>query len=340
MLQWEGYKMANLGNIYRKNGTVHGESEEKANLSNIYRKYGTVIALFVLVLIISIMNSKFLSMYNILNVFRQVSINGLIAFGMTFVILTGGIDLSVGAILALTGMVLGLMVASGTPDLIAIPLVLLLGALLGWFNGVLISKVKLQAFIVTLATMTMFSGITMIISDGIPAMGITENSPILNFFSQGDILGIPFPMIILLVVFALLLIILQKTVFGRGVYAIGGNEEVARLSSLPTDRIKTSVYIISGVMSALAGVILTSRLSSSQPTAGAGFELDAIAAVVIGGTSLAGGKGRLFGTLIGVLIIGVLNNGLNIIGVSAFYQQFIKGLVILLAVILDRKSSR
>ncbi|WP_078435138.1 MULTISPECIES: ABC transporter permease [Bacillaceae] len=332
--------MANLGNIYRKNGTVHGESEEKANLSNIYRKYGTVIALFVLVLIISIMNSKFLSMYNILNVFRQVSINGLIAFGMTFVILTGGIDLSVGAILALTGMVLGLMVASGTPDLIAIPLVLLLGALLGWFNGVLISKVKLQAFIVTLATMTMFSGITMIISDGIPAMGITENSPILNFFSQGDILGIPFPMIILLVVFALLLIILQKTVFGRGVYAIGGNEEVARLSSLPTDRIKTSVYIISGVMSALAGVILTSRLSSSQPTAGAGFELDAIAAVVIGGTSLAGGKGRLFGTLIGVLIIGVLNNGLNIIGVSAFYQQFIKGLVILLAVILDRKSSR
>lgn len=316
------------------------ERAKKANLSNIYRKYGTVIALFVLVLIISIMNSKFLSMYNILNVFRQVSINGLIAFGMTFVILTGGIDLSVGAILALTGMVLGLMVASGTPDLIAIPLVLLLGALLGWFNGVLISKVKLQAFIVTLATMTMFSGITMIISDGIPAMGITKNSPLLNFFSQGDILGIPFPMIVLLVVFGLLLILLQKTVFGRGVYAIGGNEEVARLSSLPTDRIKTSVYIISGVMSALAGVILTSRLSSSQPTAGAGFELDAIAAVVIGGTSLAGGKGRLFGTLIGVLIIGVLNNGLNIIGVSAFYQQFIKGLVILLAVILDRKSSR
>lgn len=332
--------MANLGNIYRKNGTVHGESEKKANLSNIYRKYGTVIALFVLVLIISVMNSKFLSMYNILNIFRQVSINGLIAFGMTFVILTGGIDLSVGAILALTGMVLGLMIASGTPDLIAIPLVLLLGALLGWFNGVLISKVKLQAFIVTLATMTMFSGITMIISDGIPAMGITENSPLLNFFSQGDILGIPFPMIVLLVVFTLLLIVLQKTVFGRGVYAIGGNEEVARLSSLPTDRIKTSVYIISGAMSALAGVILTSRLSSSQPTAGSGFELDAIAAVVIGGTSLAGGRGRLFGTLIGVLIIGVLNNGLNIIGVSAFYQQFIKGLVILLAVILDRKSSR
>jgi ribose transport system permease protein len=306
----------------------------------IYKKYGTFIVLIVLVFIISLMNPKFLSMYNILNIFRQVSINGLIAFGMTFVILTGGIDLSVGAILALSGMILGLMVASGVSDIIAIPAVLIVGGLLGLFNGLFISKVKLQAFIVTLATMTMFRGVTMIISDGIPAMGLTSNAPVLDFFSQGSIFGIPFPMIVFIVVFLILLVVLQNTVFGRGVYAIGGNEEVARLSSLPTNRIKTWVYVISGTMSALAGVILTSRLSSSQPTAGTGFELDAIAAVVIGGTSLAGGRGRLFGTFIGVLIIGVLNNGLNIIGVSAFYQQFIKGLVILLAVILDRKSAR
>jgi ribose transport system permease protein len=306
----------------------------------IYKKYGTFIVLLVLVFIISLMNSKFLTMYNILNIFRQVSINGLIAFGMTFVILTGGIDLSVGAILGLSGMVLGLMVASGISDVIAIPSVLIIGGLLGLFNGIFISKVKLQAFIVTLATMTMFRGVTMIISDGIPAMGLTSDAPVLDFFSQGNILGIPFPMIVFIAVFIILLIILQNTVFGRGVYAIGGNEEVARLSSLPTNKIKTWVYVISGAMSALAGVILTSRLSSSQPTAGMGFELDAIAAVVIGGTSLAGGRGRLFGTFIGVLIIGVLNNGLNIIGVSAFYQQFIKGLVILLAVLLDRKSAR
>ncbi len=259
---------------------------------------------------------------------------------MTFVILTGGIDLSVGAILGLSGMILGLMITAGTPDVLAIIVVLGVGALLGFFNGVLISKIRLQDFIVTLATMTMFRGITMIVSDGIPAMGVTSNSPFLNFFSQGSILGIPFPMIVFVVVFFILLIILQNTVFGRGVYAIGGNEEVARLSSIPTSRTKTMVYVISGVMSALASVILTSRLSSSQPTAGMGFELDAIAAVVIGGTSLAGGRGRIFGTFIGVLIIGVLNNGLNIIGVSAFYQQFIKGLVILLAVILDRKSAR
>jgi ribose transport system permease protein len=309
-------------------------------VGNFYKKYGTVISLLLLILIVSILNAKFLTLYNILNIFRQVSINGLIAFGMTFVILTGGIDLSVGAILALTGMVLGMMVANGISDLVAIPVALALGALLGLINGILVSKVKLQAFIVTLATMTMYRGLTMIISDGIPAMGLTKDAPVLDFFSQGSLLGIPFPMIIFLFFFALLLVLLNKTVFGRSVYAIGGNEEVAKLSSIPTNKVKTLVYVISGFMSALAGVILTSRLSSSQPTAGTGFELDAIAAVVIGGTSLAGGKGRLFGTFIGVLIIGVLNNGLNIIGVSAYYQQFIKGLVILLAVVIDRKGTR
>lgn len=306
----------------------------------IYRKYGTVISLILLVVAVTMMNSKFLTMYNILNIFKQVSINGLIAFGMTFVILTGGIDLSVGAILAFCGMILGLMIGSGMPELVAIPAVLALGALLGLMNGFLVSKIKLQAFIVTLGTMTTFRGMTMIVSDGIPVMGLTQNAPVLNYFSQGHLLGIPFPMILFLLFFVVLLVLLQRTVFGKSVYAIGGNEEVARLSSIPTNKVKTWTYVISGFMSALAGVILTSRLSSAQPTAGSGFELDAIAAVVIGGTSLAGGKGRLFGTFIGVLIIGVLNNGLNIIGVSAFYQQFIKGLVILLAVILDRKSTK
>ncbi|KYG91135.1 ribose ABC transporter permease [Metasolibacillus sp. FSL H7-0170] len=306
----------------------------------IYDKYGTVIVLLLLVIIISVMNPKFLTTYNILNIFRQVSINGLIALGMTFVILTGGIDLSVGAILGLSGMVLGLLILGGTPDVIAIIIVILLGAGLGLFNGFLVAKIKLQAFIVTLATMTMFQGITLIISDGIPAMGVTTNAKFLDFISQGKLLGLPLPMIIFLVAFIVLYILIEKTVYGRGVYAVGGNEEVARLSSISTIKTKTLVYVISGAMAALAGVILTSRLSSAQPTAGAGYELDAIAAVVIGGTSLAGGRGRIFGTLIGVLIIGVLNNGLNIIGVSSFYQQVIKGLVILIAVILDRKSSR
>lgn len=335
MLRLEGNRMQKVESVYEKRGLV-----SSLKIGSVYKKFGTIIVLLALMMIISIMNPKFLTMYNILNIFRQVSINGLIAFGMTFVILTGGIDLSVGAILGLAGMLLGLMIAAGTPDIIAIPVVLIMGALLGWFNGALVSKLKLQAFIVTLATMTMFRGIIMIVSDGIPVMEVTAKAPVLDFFSQGAVLGIPVPMIIFVLLLLILLVLLQNTVFGRRVYAIGGNEEVARLSSIPTNRIKTLVYVISGVMSALAGIILTSRLSSSQPTAGSGFELDAIAAVVIGGTSLAGGRGRLFGTFIGVLIIGVLNNGLNIIGVSAFYQQFIKGLVILLAVILDRKSSR
>ena len=299
-----------------------------------------LLILLILVIVVTIMNPKFLTTYNILNVFRQISVNGLIALGMTFVILTGGIDLSVGAILGLSGMALGLLILAGTPDVLAIIIVIVLGAFLGLFNGLLVSKLKLQAFIVTLATMTMFQGITLIISDGIPAMRLTENAPVLDFISQGKVLGLPFPMIIFTIAFIVLYIIIEKTVFGRSVYAVGGNEEVARLSSIATDRTKTFVYVISGMMAAIAAVILTSRLSSAQPTAGVGYELDAIAAVVIGGTSLAGGRGRIVGTLIGVLIIGVLNNGLNIIGVSSFYQQVIKGLVILIAVILDRKSTR
>lgn len=307
---------------------------------DIYNKYGTIIILFFLVLIVTIVSPNFLALNNILNILQQVSVIGFIALGMTFVILTGGIDLSVGSILALSGMVLGLMILSGVPELLAILIVLVLGGILGFTNGLFISKIRLEPFIVTLATMTMYRGLTLVISDGVPAMGITSNAPVLDFLSQGNLLGIPVPTLLFLIVFLILMILLQKTIFGRGVYAIGGNEEVARLSSVPTGKVKTGVYVISGIMSAFAGVILTSRLSSSQPTAGTGFELDAIAAVVIGGTSLAGGRGRIFGTLIGVLIIGVINNGLNIMGVSAFYQQFIKGLIILIAVILDRKSNK
>lgn len=316
------------------------EGENKLSKFGVfYNKYGTIIVLLILMLIVTAINPKFIYVDNLLNVFRQVSINGLIALGMTFVILTAGIDLSVGAILGLSGILLGLFIASGVPDFVAIPAVLLIGAMLGMFNGLLISRLNLQAFIVTLATMTMFRGLTLIISDGIPIMNVTKDAAFLDFLSQGSLVGFPVPMILLLISFFILYILLHKTGFGRSVYAIGGNEEVARLSSIPTMRVKTYVYIISGIMSAFAGILLTSRLSSAQPTAGMTFELDAIAAVVIGGTSLLGGRGRIVGTLIGVLIIGVLNNGLNIIGVSGFYQQFIKGFVILIAVFLDRKNT-
>ncbi len=310
-----------------------------SKLSTIIKKYGTLISLAVLVMIVSIINPTFISTNNALNIFKQITVSGLIAYGMTFVILTGGIDLSVGSTLGLSGIILGLLIKSGVNDVLSIIIILVMGTILGFINGVLVSKMKLQPFIATLSTMAMYRGLAMIISNGIPFMDVTKNAPVLDFFSQGNVIGIPFPMIVFIIFLGILYIILQKTVFGKGIYAIGGNETVARLSSVPVIRVKSIVYAISGFLCAVAAVILTSRLSSAQPTAGSGFEMDAIAAVVIGGTSMSGGKGKIVGTFLGVIIIGVLNNALNIIGVSAYYQQFVKGVVILLAVMLDRRSN-
>lgn len=308
-------------------------------IGGFFKKYATLISLIVLVGVVTSIAPSFLELKNILNVFKQISINGLIAFGMTFVILLGGIDLSVGSVLGLTGIIMGWLIANGVSDIVAILIALVLGTVLGMINGMLISRVRLQPFIATLSTMTMFRGLTMIISNGIPYMGLTKNSPILDGFSQGSVIGIPIPVIITLIVLGILFVVLQMTPFGKWIYAIGGNEEVARLSSVPVVKVKTAVYAISGLLCALSGVILTSRLSSAQPTAGESFEMDAIAAVVIGGTSMSGGKGRILGTFLGIIIIGVLNNALNILGVSAFYQLFVKGVVILLAVIFDRRSN-
>lgn len=311
-----------------------------ANIKKILSRQGTLASLLILIFIVTIINPTFLRMYNILNIFRQISNAGLIALGMSFVIITGGIDLSVGSILALTSMIMGLLLHQGVSELLVIPLVLFIGIILGALNGVFISFIRLQPFIATLATMTMYRGLTMILSNGIPVMEITKSAPVLDFLSQGRLFAIPIPMLVLIFFLIAFRILLQNTVFGRYVYAIGGNEEASRLSAIPINATKIAVYAISGFASTLGGILLSSRLSSSQPTAGAGFELDAIAAVVIGGTSLSGGKGKIMGTFLGVLVIGVLNNGLNIIGVSPFYQQFIKGVVILSAVVLDRKKSK
>lgn len=284
------------------------------------------------------MSPNFLTIDNILNVLRQVSINGLIAFGMTFVILTGGIDLSVGSIFALSSALSAGMMVGGMDPILAVLCGVLLGAMMGTVNGLAITKGKVAPFIATLATMTVYRGLTLVYTEGKPITGLSD-AVSFQMIGKGYFFGIPFPIIIMLVSFAILLVVLQNTTFGRGIYAIGGNEEASRLSGLKVDGIKIGVYTISGAMAALAGIILTSRLNSAQPTAGTSYELDAIAAVVLGGTSLAGGRGRIVGTLIGVLIIGVLNNGLNLLGVSSFYQQVVKGGVILLAVLLDRKKS-
>lgn len=301
---------------------------------------GPVLALIVLVIITTIMNRNFLDPNNLLNLLRQVSINGLIAFGMTFVILTGGIDLSVGAILALTSALSAMMITSGVPTVIAMVIGIAIGGLLGGVNGLIITKGGAAPFIASLATMTIFRGATYVFTDGNPITGkVMNNSFMFQFIGRGYFFGIPVPVIIMLIAFLILFILLHKMTFGRKTYALGGNEKAAFVSGIKVNLTKTWIYVISGIMSSAAGMILISRLSSAQPDAGTGFEMDAIAAVVLGGTSLAGGRGRLFGTLIGALIIGTLNNGMNLIGISSFYQQIVKGIVIIIAVLLDRKKN-
>jgi len=301
---------------------------------------GPVLALIVLVIITTIMNRNFLDPNNLLNLLRQVSINGLIAFGMTFVILTGGIDLSVGAILALTSALSAMMITSGVPTVIAMVIGIVIGGLLGGVIGLIITIGGAAPFIASLATMTIFRGATYVFTDGNPITGkIMNNSFMFQFIGRGYFFGIPVPVIIMLIAFLILFILLHKMTFGRKTYALGGNEKAAFVSGIKVNLTKTWIYVISGIMSSAAGMIVISRLSSAQPDAGTGFEMDAIAAVVLGGTSLAGGRGRLFGTLIGALIIGTLNNGMNLIGISSFYQQIVKGIVIIIAVLLDRKKN-
>lgn len=295
------------------------------------------IGLILLVIIISALNSAFLEPSNLFNLLRQVSINGLIAFGMTFVILTGGIDLSVGSTLALSSAMIAILMVSGVDSIVALLIGCIFGAILGAINGLLITLGKMAPFIATLATMTVFRGLTLVITDGNPITNL-NGSYAFQLFGRGYFLGIPVPAVTMFITFIILYIILHKTVFGRQTYAMGGNEKAAFISGIKVNKLKVMIYSLAGLMSAMAGAILTSRLNSAQPTAGMSYELDAIAAVVLGGTSLTGGKGRIVGTLIGVLIIGVLNNGLNLLGVSSFYQQVVKGVVIIIAVLIDRKN--
>ncbi|WP_410499889.1 ABC transporter permease [Chitinibacter sp. S2-10] len=303
------------------------------------QKLGPFLALLVLVAGLAVTSADFLTVGNLLNVFRQVSINALIAFGMTMVILLGGIDLSVGSILALSSVFTALMLSHGIDPVVATSVGILAGAGMGMLNGLVISKGKVAPFIATLGTMTILRGLALVFSEGRPITGL--DSDFFAMLGGGYVAGfIPVPVIMMGVMFVVFWFVLKRTVFGRHVYAVGGNEEAASLSGIKTDRIKIWVYTLSGAMAATAGMILTSRLNSAQPTAGTGYELDAIAAVVLGGTSLTGGRGWIFGTLVGALLIGVLNNGLNLLGVSSFYQQVIKGVVILLAVLLDRANKK
>lgn len=299
-------------------------------------KNTALVGLLVLMIVVTMIDTTFIQVSNLSNVLRQVSINGLIALGMTLVILIGGIDLSVGSVFGLTGAVLAGMLMAGLDPVLALLITLALGAFLGSLNGILIAKGKLQAFIATLGTMAIFRGILQVYTDGRPITGF--DSDFIDYIGRGYLLGIPVPTIILIVATLIMIFITKKTVFGKEIYAVGGNHRAAALSAINVDKVKIKVYAISGLLTTISGVILLSRLNSAQPTAGNAYEMDAIAAVVLGGTSMAGGKGRITGTFIGILMIGVISNALNILNVSSFYQNIVKGVVILLAVLIDRKK--
>ncbi|MEF9991555.1 MAG: ribose ABC transporter permease [Romboutsia sp.] len=319
---------------------LSSRENKKIDIKGILTKYKSLVGLLLLIAIVSILSPNFLNPKNILNILRQTSVNAIIAAGITFVILTGGIDLSVGSILGLSGAVCASLLVSGKGIVLGVIAALAVGAIIGLINGFVISKGKLQPFIATLATMTILKGLTLVFTDGKPiTLGSDSLAVSFGNIGAGTILGIPTPAVIMILVFGICYYILHNTKMGRYTYALGSNEEAAKLSGLNTDKVKIWVYIISGILSAVAGIIITSRLYSAQPTAGAGYELDAIAAVVLGGTKLAGGKGKISSTIVGALIIGVLSNALNILDVSSYYQMMVKGIVILVAVLLDRKSN-
>ena len=302
------------------------------------RQYGgIVIALIILCTVFTIANSRFLSLANFMNIFQQVAVVAIAAFGMTWVILLGEIDLSVGSIIAVAGMVGAQSLALGTGFPAALLITIIAGAILGAVNGLLTARLLLPSFIVTVATMSIYRGLVSLPTGGAPPM---ISDPNWQAIGASHFLGVPLIIWILLVLFLANHIALSMTVFGRETYLTGGNREAALYSGIRVNRIKIIIFTLSGVMSAIAGILLSSRLYSAQTNAGLSYELDAIAAAVLGGTSLSGGVGTMPGTLIGALIIGVLNNGMNMLSVPYFYQLIVKGVVIIIAVWLDVRAKR
>lgn len=312
---------------------------KKPVLNVIRHNRGILTVLIILFVLLSIFSPVFLSSSNLITLLQQVTNNMFIALAMSLVIITGGIDLSVGAIVALVGtLVAGLIINQGVPMVLAILLALAIGAIIGLINGLVITRFKLPPFIVTLATMNIARGAAYLYSGG-SSLRITQDTfNKIGTYRLFDIIPIPIVyMIIFIIMFSTLL---SKTKFGTGVYAIGGNREAARLSGINTNKIEINVYLISGFMAAFAGVVLAARMYSGQPSIGQGYEMDAIAASVLGGISMSGGKGRISGTVIGALVIGIVSNGLNLLSVSSFWQLVVMGIIILAAVIVDAQKDR
>ena len=307
---------------------------------NLYIKFnlrdaGTLIGLLIIVITFSFLSPVFFTVPNLLNVLQQSSINALIAMGMTLVIISGGIDLSVGPTAALSAVLGATLMVSGVPVPLALLASLGMGAICGTFSGSLIAYAGLQPFIVTLGGLSLFRAIALIFTGGNPVFGIpTEFRGLIN----SSLFGIPTPIVIVAIIAIVLWTVMNKTPLGEYILAIGGNEEAARVAGVPVKRTKVTVYIISGMLASLASLILIGRLGAAEPTIGNLWELDAIAAAAIGGASLMGGKGSIFGTLIGVIILGALRNGLTLLNIQAFYQLLATGLIIIIAMLIDRAT--
>ena len=306
---------------------------------NFIAKYGSLIALVLMVVIISLIKPRFVSFINLRNMFRLASINGLLAVGMTFVCLTGGIDLSVGAVMGCAGMYSAYFAqeSMGQPAIVAILVGVAMGLVIGIFNGICVAYLKVPAFVGTLGSMSIAKSLTFLLTDAKPIPKLSEAFKSIGGGMVGGVF--PIPIIIFAIILAACFLLLYKTRYGRYVFAVGGNANAARVSGINTKRIIASVYVLSGVLSALAGVITSARVTSGVTNTGEGYETDAIAMVVIGGTSLAGGKGRLWGTIVGIMLMICLTNGLDMLGVGAYYQMMVKGFVVILAVMLDSLSS-
>lgn len=310
---------------------------ESRKLKSIIGEFGIIIALLLEIVLFSSLSPFFFTTDNLLNVTLQTSITAIIAAGMTFVILTAGIDLSVGAMVAFSGVIATSLLKLNLPFSLSFPLAILIGiaigALSGAFAGLFVTRFNITPFIVTLALMTIWRGSAYIYTDGRPIWGLPETFGILG---SGRLFGIPVPTIVMVIVYVIAYVLLTRTKFGRYVYAVGGNKEAARLAGINTNKVILLVYVISGSLAAISGVVLASRMNSGQPNAGLMYEMDVIAAVVVGGTSLFGGRGSIIGTFLGAMLIGILRNGLNLLNVGSYVQMVVLGIVILLAVLLDQ----
>jgi ribose/xylose/arabinose/galactoside ABC-type transport system permease subunit len=334
---------------------MNSSKPKRLNLAEAAMKLRAYIALVLLLIFFSINSPNFLTLPSLIVMVRHISLNAIIALGATFVILTGGIDLSIGAVIGFSGMIAGGLIHEGirlnflgitiypwVPVILVICLVI--GILIGLVNGILVSKFNVTAFIATMGTMYIFRGLALLRSNGTTFPNLQGKQELRNtgfpLLGHGTLLGIPYSIVIMILLVIVMAYIARKTPFGRRVYAVGGNENAARLSGIQVNKIKTMVFMISGACSALVGLIISSELVAAHPATGESYEMNAIAATVLGGTSLAGGRGSIGGAVLGAFVIGVLNDGMVMMGISSFWQTVIRGIVIILAVILDQLQNR